>query len=147
MDDEEEEETNVSGYTYDDGMEEDEFGLPSISSMKREARKRPPVKQFNDPGGGIGSSMNGALYSLDPPRLSSRARANSSDIALERGPLNYPAAKKADRKILRPQYKDILKGIESSSLCRRPADMSRPSQFPTPNFASADICKCESKRN
>ena len=147
VDDEEEEETNVSGYTYDDGLEEDEFGLPSISSMKREARKRPPAKQFNDPGGGIGSSMNGALYNLDPPRLSGRGRANSSDIALERGPLSYPAAKKADRKILRPQYKDILRGMQASSLCSGPADIFRPSQFPTPDFAPADICKCESQRN
>lgn len=39
-----------------------------------------------------------------------RPRANSSDIAEERGVSLYPSAKKTEGKILRPQYKDILKG-------------------------------------
>lgn len=42
---------------------------------------------------------------------SSRPRANSSDIAEERGVSLYPSAKKTEGKILRPQYKDILKGM------------------------------------
>ena len=41
---------------------------------------------------------------------SSRPRANSSDIAEERGVSLYPSTKKNEGKILRPQYKDILKG-------------------------------------
>ena len=48
-----------------------------------------------------------------PERSSGRPRANSSDIAEERGPPSYPTAKKSEGKILRPQYKDILRGTPS----------------------------------
>lgn len=41
---------------------------------------------------------------------SMRLRANSTDIAEERSSLTYPTANKSEGKILRPQYKDILKG-------------------------------------
>lgn len=47
---------------------------------------------------------------LDVDSAGNRARANSFDIALERGPPSYPAAKKSEGKILRPQYKEILRG-------------------------------------
>lgn len=40
----------------------------------------------------------------------SRLRTNSADIAEERGLAIYPSATKKDGKILRPQYKEILKG-------------------------------------
>lgn len=40
-------------------------------------------------------------------------RSNSFDIAEERNPLSYPSAKK-DGKILRPQYKDILRDPANS---------------------------------
>lgn len=89
--------------------EEDEFGLPSISSMRREA-KRIPKNVIHDPGGN--QSKHGkdmALLSAGLPP--SRERANSSDIAEERGPPEYPTAKKGEGKILRPQYKDILRGM------------------------------------
>jgi TBC1 domain family member 2 len=93
---------------YSDNIDEDEFGLPSISSIRHEA-KRIPRSRAHDPGGGSGGPSNGhSLLGTGPPQ--SRERANSSDIAEERGPPDYPAAKKGEGKILRPQYKDILRG-------------------------------------
>ena len=106
----EDDDADTASYYLNEGVDEDEFGLPSITSMRKSAR-RSPVKQFNDPGGGVGASTNGAFYSLEPPRRPGRGRANSSDIALERGPPSYPATKGGEGKILRPQYKDILRGI------------------------------------
>lgn len=47
-----------------------------------------------------------------------RPRANSSDIAEERGVSLYPLVKKSEGKILRPQYKDILKGKASTWKCK-----------------------------
>jgi len=41
-------------------------------------------------------------------------RSNSFDIAEERNPLAYPSTKKGDGKILRPQYKEILKDPANS---------------------------------
>lgn len=48
---------------------------------------------------------------LIPSMHSMRLRANSADIAEERSSLTYPTANKSEGKILRPQYKDILKGM------------------------------------
>ena len=96
----------VEEYYYNDGADEDEFGLPSITSTRREAKRRIPVGKAIDPGGGGFGSRNG-LSTIH----TSRPRANSSDIAEERGPPSYPTAKKAEGKILRPQYKDILRGV------------------------------------
>ena len=93
-------------YYYNDGADEDEFGLPSITSTRREAKKRIPINKTNDPGGG-GFGYPSGFSSMQP----NRPRANSSDIAEERGPPSYPIAKKAEGKILRPQYKDILRGM------------------------------------
>ncbi len=92
-------------------MDEDEFGLPSISSMRSQAKKRIPNKKTNDPGGGAGKFNNGMNTMLTPERLLGRARSNSSDIAEERGVPTYPTAKQSEGKILRPQYKDILRGL------------------------------------
>ena len=91
---------------YDDA-DEDEFGLPSLTTARRKAKRIPNEKSF-DPGGAlrVSSSPDG------------RKRANSSDIAEERGPPTYPTAKKSEGKILRPQYKEILRGrCNSSSAC------------------------------
>ena len=109
-DDEDEEEDEEPQYVYNEGSDEDEFGLPSISSMRRETKKRIPADRLNDPGGGQGSGKNGSLSMFTSKRPSGRPRANSSDIALERGPPSYPSAKTSEGKILRPQYKDILRG-------------------------------------
>jgi hypothetical protein len=94
---------------YSDNIDEDEFGLPSISSIRREA-KRIPSSRAHDPGGGSGELHNRmTLLNIGYPQT--RERANSSDIAEERGPPDYPAAKKGEGKILRPQYKEILRGL------------------------------------
>ena len=115
-DDEDEDEDDAERYFYSENADEDEFGLPSISSMRREAKKRMPNKKTNDPGGGFGKVSNGMNSMLAPERLLGRARANSSDIAEERGAPTYPTAKQGEGKILRPQYKDILRGLSSLKL-------------------------------
>ena len=109
-----EDEDDPERYFYNENADEDEFGLPSISSMRREAKKRIPNKTTNDPGGGSTKGINGINLTLTPERQPGRARANSSDIAEERGAPVYPAAKQSEGKILRPQYKDILRGTSSS---------------------------------
>ena len=109
-----EDEDDVERYFYKENADEDEFGLPSISSMRREAKKRIPNKKTNDPGGGFGKGDIGNNSTLTPERLPGRGRANSSDIAEERGAPIYPTAKQSEGKILRPQYKDILRGSSSS---------------------------------
>ncbi|GAW16281.1 hypothetical protein ANO14919_057040 [Xylariales sp. No.14919] len=88
------------GYEDDDG---DDFGLPSLSNMKRRSRRMAAATQS----GGPASQSKPALdASLGFP---SRRYSNSADIAIERPTLVYPMPKKTEGKILRPQYKDILK--------------------------------------
>jgi len=100
-------ETTLSN-AHEDGIDEDEFGLPTLSTARRKA-KRIPNDKSHDPGGG---GVNGSLgSSLLQPAVSGRGRSNSSDIAEERGPPSYPTAKKSEGKILRPQYKEILRGM------------------------------------
>ena len=86
---------------YDE--DEDEFGLPSIASMRRKG-KRLPNKKVKDPGGTYPELRNGnnaastlATWALD-----------NGDVADTRTIPSYPSAKKSEGKILRPQYKDIL---------------------------------------
>ncbi|KAJ5214813.1 hypothetical protein N7468_010492 [Penicillium chermesinum] len=97
----EEEEDEDDEIVFDE--DEDEFGLPSLASMRR--KKTPAsIKPKNiDPGGSSGNTSLGFGLSSN-----NRQRANSSDIAEERGTPMYPSARKIDGKILRPQYKDIL---------------------------------------
>ncbi|MCJ1452816.1 GTPase-activating protein [Mycoblastus sanguinarius] len=113
-DDSEDGEDKEPEFLYNENVDEDEFGLPSISSMRMEAKKRIPANKFNDPGGGAGGNKNGLSAILTPERSTGRPRANSSDIAEERGPPSYPTAKKNEGKILRPQYKDILRDPANS---------------------------------
>jgi hypothetical protein len=87
------------GYEDDDG---DDFGLPSLSNMKRRTRR-------------IAAATGGNSQGDLPPRdatfgLAGRRYSNSADIAIERPSSTYPMPKKSEGKILRPQYKDILKG-------------------------------------
>jgi TBC1 domain family member 2 len=91
----------VIGYDDDDG---DEFGLPSLSSMKRRTRKTQATQDGGD-------SMT-----LSPSYGGSadlRRYSNSADIAVERPAPSYPMPKKSEGKILRPQYKEILRGLSS----------------------------------
>lgn len=97
--DEEDEEADIM---FED--DEDEFGLPSIASMRRKGRRKEPQKG-KDPGG------TGSRTSLG----STAWRAiDSGDIAEERGIPNYPTAKKLEGKILRPQYQEILRDPANS---------------------------------
>lgn len=109
--DEEDDLEDTQQYMYSADMDEDEFGLPSISSMRRDA-KRIPLSKTHDPGGGRDKNTKN-MSLLNAGLSQSRERANSSDIAEERGPPDYPTAKKGEGKILRPQYKDILRGLFS----------------------------------
>lgn len=91
--------------------EEDEFGLPSIASMrKRQNRKQPRgVPDYSgDPGGGVVG-----------PYMNNSGAFDSGDIAEERELPNYPTSKQTQGKILRPQYKDILKGTSHESPTQR----------------------------
>ena len=96
------------GTTFE-GMDddEDEFGLPSIANSRRAARRAggPGIESSDQGRGTLEEEMSYLKVGTKP----NRARANSSDIAEERGPV-YPTAKKNEGKILRPQYKEILKG-------------------------------------
>ena len=144
--DELEDDDNVenSEYMYNDGADEDEFGLPSISSMRRAAQKRRPTHKINDPGGGAPSSRNGSSSLLAPGRPSSRPLANSSDIAEEREPALYPSARKSEGKILRPQYKDILRGLQHLAMItmNEANEVTRPCKLATPHSTSCITSKC-----
>ncbi|PLB50483.1 Ypt/Rab-specific GTPase-activating protein [Aspergillus steynii IBT 23096] len=102
---EEDDDDDEEDIVFDD--DEDEFGLPSLSSVRKTQNRTagPHSLKTVDPGGGIRN--NPATLGVGPP--SNRQRANSSDIAEERGASMYPTARKGEGKILRPQYKDILR--------------------------------------
>jgi hypothetical protein len=97
---------------YDD--DEDEFGLPSLASMRRKKAATSKSKNL-DSGGTMEGNPTSLGFGL---AAANRQRANSSDIAEERGTPMYPTARKHEGKILRPQYKDILQG--QSFECRLP---------------------------
>lgn len=94
---------------YDD--DEDEFGLPSIASMRKKQTKNANKSQLQTSDSGNAARGNSTL---GVNLANSRQRANSSDIAEERGVSMYPTTRKSEGKILRPQYKDILKGTQST---------------------------------
>ena len=87
---------------YDEDDDGDDFGLPSLSNMKRKSRRIAAAQNQTRP--------NGTLPSLDDS-IGSRTRrySNSADIAVERPTSTYPMPKKSEGKILRPQYKEILR--------------------------------------
>lgn len=96
---------------YED--DEDEFGLPSIASMRRKRSLRnKPLKpqQVTYPG----LSQTTSTPALAPSPFPQPVGRSSFDIAEERNPLSYPSAKKGDGKILRPQYKDIVRDPANS---------------------------------
>lgn len=86
-------------YAYEDDGDDD-FGLPSLSSMKRKSRRAAAQTEQ-------GTSRANAT---DPFTDSTGRRySNSADIAIERPASTYPMPKKTEGKILRPQYRDILR--------------------------------------
>ncbi|KAM3076617.1 GTPase-activating protein [Clarireedia jacksonii] len=107
-DDEEEDEDEEYGYENDDG---DDFGLPSISSMKRKNQRRLENTSVVDDGT---LSPWRSTFGADAMGGGSRRLSNSADIAIERPAPSYPGAKKSEGKILRPQYKEILRDPANS---------------------------------
>ncbi|KAI1462671.1 RabGAP/TBC [Annulohypoxylon moriforme] len=91
---------DMLGYEDDDG---DEFGLPSLSNMRRRSRRAAAATQSSSSSPFQTTPLDAALG------LPNRRYSNSADIAIERPAPTYPMPKKSEGKILRPQYKDILK--------------------------------------
>ncbi|GAB1315070.1 GTPase-activating protein [Madurella fahalii] len=90
---------DMYGYESDDG---DDFGLPSLSNMKRRTRRRAEQSRAKTDSG-LGDDDDDAIVALP------RRNSDSADIAIERPASIYPMPKKSEGKILRPQYKDILR--------------------------------------
>lgn len=93
-------------FAYDDA--EDEFGLPTLTKIRN-----PKKNSRSKAGSARNRSEKGtAGFPSLTPNVGDgiRLRANSSDIAEERSLLVYPTTKPSGGKILRPQYKDILRG-------------------------------------
>ncbi|KAF3760491.1 putative GTPase activating protein [Cryphonectria parasitica EP155] len=89
-------------YDYDDD-DGDDFGLPSLSNMKRR------TKRIQDAHAKASASSTPQPPDIDSFEFNARRRSGSADIAIERPAPSYPMPKKSEGKILRPQYKDILK--------------------------------------
>ena len=94
---------------YDD--DEDEFGLPSIESMRKRRNVKSPTPSDTQSLSRV-PTTSGLAPAPVPPHM--RSGSGSFDIAEERNPLSYPSAKKSDGKILRPQYKELLKDPANS---------------------------------
>lgn len=105
-------EDEMMGYEDDDG---DDFGLPSLSNMKRRTRKI--ASQSKPEPDSLSPGLDGGYFGSPQPRRYS----NSADIAVERPSSTYPMPKKSEGKILRPQYKEILRGM--SLLARAGLDL------------------------
>lgn len=93
---------------YELNEDEDEFGLPSIANARRAARRAggPSLDLLVDHRHMLAPDSS----LLDTGCSGNRPRANSTDIAEERGTPSYPVPRKSEGKILRPQYKEILRG-------------------------------------
>ncbi|KAI7248237.1 hypothetical protein KC335_g18460, partial [Hortaea werneckii] len=96
---------------YDD--DEDEFGLPSIASMRRKGKRMSEKKAGRNQGSTQPESVQRNGSQLATSTLSSWALDNG-DVAEERNIPSYPMPKKSEGKILRPQYKDILRDPANS---------------------------------
>ncbi|KAK4241033.1 GTPase-activating protein gyp1 [Achaetomium macrosporum] len=96
------EEEEMYGYESDDG---DDFGLPSLSNMKRRT-KRIAEQSRAQTDSGLGHDAHDDVLGEQPRQ---RRNSDSADIAIERPTPSYPVPKKSEGKILRPQYKDILR--------------------------------------
>ncbi|KAI9850898.1 MAG: GTPase-activating protein [Thelocarpon superellum] len=107
MEPDDEEEEEEYGYAEE---EEDEFGLPSLATMQRNG-PRPSARSTKRTERGLDVYRNGAASFVSTP---GRPRSSSADIAEERGTPTYPVPKKSEGKILRPQYKEILRDPANS---------------------------------
>ncbi|CCU78309.1 TBC1 domain family member 22A [Blumeria hordei DH14] len=100
---------NDSRFDTDD---DDEFRLPSMSSIKRKTKNSTPGKQMSFEKGNV--NLGHGLPNRSLSGSASRRQSNSTDIAIERPTPNYPVPKKSEGKILRPQYKEILRDPANS---------------------------------
>lgn len=121
------------GLIYDD--EEDEFGLPSLASLHS---KRPKKTRVSGLEHGTDLEKTSSAPNLLQTSEAHRERSSSFDIAEERNTLSYPSANRADGKILRPQYKEVLTDPANSlHLIRHP---------PLPSDASAKQVETHNSR-
>ena len=88
--------------------EEDEFGLPSVTTTRRYR-----INNKGTQNSAVGNDGPPTRSQQDSQKLVPRDAFDSGDIAEERNAPQYPVAKQSRGKILRPQYKDILRGIVS----------------------------------
>ncbi|KAK3944073.1 GTPase activating protein [Diplogelasinospora grovesii] len=98
--------------SYEEDDDGDDFGLPSLSNMKRRSRRKAQAQaaaQQSTPDPGILSPASDTFSSGSGLQGHARRYSNSADIAIERPESIYPMPKKSEGKILRPQYKDILR--------------------------------------
>ncbi|KAF7952190.1 uncharacterized protein EAE97_001687 [Botrytis byssoidea] len=109
--DDEEDEEDEYGYEDDDG---DDFGLPSISSKKRKNQSRLKSASAGTAVEEGTTTPWRSSFGASAMGLGSRRMSNSADIAIERPAPSYPVAKKSEGKILRPQYKEILRDPANS---------------------------------
>ena len=147
-DENDEENGNPEKGSRNEDEDEDEFGLPSIASLRRK-KKRSSANRSHDPGGGgsrypviLGVPRKAGFGTDRLTPLSSKRISGSADIAEERGTiLTYPTPKKSEGKILRPQYKEILRGLQSSREFLHEVLTHyvpyRPSQFPSSHQPSS----------
>ncbi|RKF57742.1 GTPase-activating protein gyp1 [Golovinomyces cichoracearum] len=95
-----------------ENYEGDEFGLPSMMSMLKK-KDISTSKGLVD----LGKKETNSKLVNDGQTISnniSRRESNSVDIAIERPKLNNQVVKKTEGKILRPQYKEILRDPANS---------------------------------
>lgn len=92
--------------------DEDEFGLPSIASMRRKGKKdmNKPTKDF----GGVSNKSSNLRNGSNAANTLANWALDNGDVAEERMLPTYPSARKSEGKILRPQYKDILRDPANS---------------------------------
>jgi TBC1 domain family member 2 len=93
--------------------DEDEFGLPSVASSRRTAKRAGKTAM-------VPRDVK-SQPKKDTPRLSGigspgKLGPDVSDIAELRGGPTYPSTSKPAGKILRPQYKEILRGTLTALL-------------------------------
>lgn len=90
---------------FDDG--EDEFGLPSVASSRASTNRNEKSSNASK-----GTTYASKLSSTNSPGFNHLAADGPeiSDIAELRGGPTYPSTNRGEGKILRPQYKEILRG-------------------------------------
>lgn len=139
-------EDEMLGYDDDDG---DDFGLPSLSNMKRRSKRMATQQNKTNPKANANASIDTGVLSpaLDGRfGLGGRRHSDSADIAVERPSLSYPMPKKSEGKILRPQYKDILQGtcdpIRSLLLLFPPPASRLPLSLAAIGFPSTSELTC-----